>query len=589
MGKDSKGQAALKMCLVDGDRCPNTNAFRLRAWREGNDHVDLPHERKTSMKTSKKLVGILTVTTALLAQAEAQTFLTDGLVAYYPFNGNANDASGHGNNGTVVGATLTQDMFGVANSAYSFDGLSDYVTVPDFAQADANAHTLSLWIQAKAWTILGSPKIYEDFLDKDNAVAGQRQWDCQGTQTGQIKCAVFTSEGEYDLDSISQLQTNQWYHVVTTWDGTNESVFINGIYDSSIPAPGNLVQVSAPVTIGANPGFYQFFDGKLDQVRIYDRALSSNEVTQLYAYDLTNSEPATAATAIATMENGFVVGTTITDGGFGYTNTPTVRIIGGGGTGAQAVAVVSNEVVTAIDVLDAGSDYTNTPVVVIEPPFIFNPVLGIAPMTFLTFSNLTVGGVYQLQQAVEWYWTNQPFNFRATNSVYTQIIPGAINSGDYRLALSPVPAQAFAVPKVANGFVIGATLTSGGSGYVTSPPVSIISEDGGSNATAVSQISGGVVTNIIITSAGVDYTNTPIVEIGPPPVAAVSPAIVLPMVQLNSASLAPYDNYQIQFTPTLGATWVNWNAGLFSPTAATNSQYLFVTNATDFFRLQYVP
>jgi hypothetical protein len=540
------------------------------------------------MKTLKELLRILAVTTALLAQAKAQTFLTNGLVAYYPFNGNANDASGNGNNGTVIGATSTQDMFGVPSSAYSFDGLSDYITIPDFPQADANAHTMSLWIEAKAWTIRG-PKIYEDFLDKDNAVAGQRQWVCQGMQSGQIRCAVFTSEGEYDLDSISQLQTNQWYHVVTTWDGTNESVFINGLYDSSTPAPGSLVQASAPVTIGANPGFYQFFDGKIDQVRIYDRALSSNEVTQLYAYDLTNSEPPATATATATLENGFVVGATITDGGFGYTNTPTVRIIGGGGAGAQAVAVVSNEVVIAIDVLDAGSDYTNTPVVVIEPPFIFNPVLGIAPMTFFTFSNLTVGGVYQLQQAVEWYWTNQSGNFTATNFVYTQIVPGAINSGDYRLALSPVPAQAFAVPEVANGFVIGATLTSGGSGYVTNPPVSIVSDDGGTNATAVSQISGGVVTNIIIISAGVDYTNSPIVEIGPPLVAALSPSIVLPIVQLNSTNLAPYDNYQIQFTLALGGTWTDWSGGLFTPTEVTNSQYLFATNATGFFRLQYVP
>ena len=56
----------------------------------------------------------------------------------------------------------------------------------------------------------------------------------------------------------------------------------------------------------------------------------------------------------AVVVNGFVVGATITDGGYGYTNTPTVRIIGGGGSGAQAVAVVSNGVVTAVNVLDAG-------------------------------------------------------------------------------------------------------------------------------------------------------------------------------------------------------------------------------------------
>ena len=264
-----------------------------------------------------------------------------------------------------------------------------------------------------------------------------------------------------------------------------------------------------------------------------------------------------------------------------------MRIIGGGGSGAQAVAVVSYGVVTAINVFDAGYGYTSAPLVVIEPPFIPNPVLGIAPMSFLAFSNLAVGGVYQLQRSVAWYWSNQPVSFTATNALYTQMVAGVASSGDYRLALNPVPAQAFAVPQVVNGFVVGATVTSGGSGYFTNPAVSIVCRSG-TNATAVSQISGGVVTNISITSAGIGYTNTPTIEIAPPPAAAVSPTVQLVM-RVDSASLSPYDNYQIQFMPAIGATWENWNGGLFTPTDVTNSQYLFVTNATGFFRLQYVP
>ena len=249
--------------------------------------------------------------------------------------------------------------------------------------------------------------------------------------------------------------------------------------------------------------------------------------------------------------------------------------------------MVSNGMVVAVNVLAAGSAYTNAPLVVIEPPFIPNPVLGVAGMSFLTFSNLTIGGVYQLQQLADgYYWTNQPVNFAATNAVYTQMVSGLMDSGEYRLALSPVPTQAFAVPQVANGFVVSATVTGGGSGYITNPPVSIIGW--GTNAGAVSQISGGVVTNIAITNAGIGYTNTTTLEIGPPPAAATLPTIQLVM-QVDSANLAPYDNYQIQFTPTLGATWGNWNGGLFSPTSVTNSQYLFVTNAIGFFRLQYAP
>ncbi len=293
------------------------------------------------------------------------------------------------------------------------------------------------------------------------------------------------------------------------------------------------------------------------------------------------------ASATAVFVNNFVVGAAVTDGGWGYTNTPAVRFIGGGGSGAQAVAVMSNGVVAGITVTNAGSGYTNAPLVVIDPPFVPNPVLGIAPLSFLTFSNLSAGGVYQLQQLAGWYWTNLLGNITATNSVFSQMVPGFVSGGNYRLALSPVPAQAFATPQVVDGFVVAATLTSGGSGYVTSPPVSIVG-GGGRNAAGFSQISGGVVTNINITDAGIGYTNTPTVEIGPPPVTAVSPTVLLGM-RVDSSNLAPYDNYQIQFTPVLGATWGNWNGGLFTPTDVTNSQYLLVTNAAGFFRLLSVP
>ena len=293
------------------------------------------------------------------------------------------------------------------------------------------------------------------------------------------------------------------------------------------------------------------------------------------------------ATATATATNSFVIGITITDQGLGYTNTPLVRFFGGGGSGAGAYAVVSNGLVTSITLTNAGFGYTNAPLVFIEPPLVFNPVLGIAPMSFLVFSNLTVGGTYQLQKSAAWYWTNQPANFTASNVIYTQMVAGAAGSANYRLALTPVPAQAFATSVINFGFVVHANITSGGSGYVTSPAVTIVG-GGGTNAAAVSQTSGGVVTNIVINNPGTGYTGTPIIKIDQPPAAAVSPA-VSPVMRLDSSLVTPFHSYQIQFIPALGGTWGNWNNGLFSPTDATNSQYVFITNGTGFFRLQYVP
>ena len=297
--------------------------------------------------------------------------------------------------------------------------------------------------------------------------------------------------------------------------------------------------------------------------------------------------PPRTATGIATLTGGFVTGVSITDGGGGYTNTPLVRFIGGGGSGAGAYAVVSNGVVTSITVTNAGFGYTNAPLVVIDPPFILNPVLGIARISFLSFSNLTIGASYQLQQTWLWYWTNQPVSFTASNAIYTQMVGGVAGSGNYRLAVSPVPAQAFATAQLFNGFVVGVPVTSGGSGYVTSPVVSIVG-GGGGGAGAVASISAGVVSSLQITNTGIGYTNTPTVEIAPPPAVAVSPT-VLPGMRVDSANLAPYDNYQIQFKPDIMAGWINMDGGLFSPTAVTNSQFLYITNNTGFFRLQYMP
>ena len=83
------------------------------------------------MKTAKPLFTAFVITFAALLHANAQSWLTNGLIAYYPFNGNANDESGNGNNGTVTAATLALDRFGIANAAYAFDGASSMITAPD--------------------------------------------------------------------------------------------------------------------------------------------------------------------------------------------------------------------------------------------------------------------------------------------------------------------------------------------------------------------------------------------------------------------------------------------------------------------------
>jgi Concanavalin A-like lectin/glucanases superfamily len=548
------------------------------------------------MKSLKSVFGAFAFTMVLSAQVQAQSFLTNGLVAYYPFNGNANEATGQGSNGVVVNAVLTTDRFGNANQAYAFDGATTWIQTTNYWPVlGSNAVTVSCWMDYEGG--IPQPLAESVMLSWGGDITPGSRFQFSLHNGGGFTTTIMDSGGN-EAVANTIIPTGKWCQVAVVLPANGEPIdaayYLNGAQVPTFPGADtsyifNFVP-TVPLAIGHGSlselqASGRVFDGKLDDIRIYNRALSSNEVAELYAIEST--PPPHTATGTAVLTGSFVTSAGIVNGGYGYTNTPQVRFIGGGGSGAQAVAVVSNGVVTAINVFDAGFGYTNAPLIVIEPPFIPNPILGIAPMSFLAFSNLTTGGAYQLQQAVAWYWSNQPVSFTATNALYTQMVAGVAGSGDYRLALNPVPTQAFATPQVVNGFVVGATVTSGGSGYVTSPTVSIVG-GGGSNATAVSQISGGVVTNITLTDAGIGYTNTPTVEIAQPPAATVSPT-VLPVMRLDSANLAPYDNYQIQFKPDLGTAWGNWDGGSFSPTDVTNSQYVFITNDVGFFRLQYVP
>ena len=335
--------------------------------------------------------------------------------------------------------------------------------------------------------------------------------------------------------------------------------------------------------------------GAIDELSIYNRALSPSEIQAIYNAGSRGKclppsyvPPPSTATATAQWAGNFVVGVDIVDGGAGYTNAPLVRFIGGGGTGAQASAVVINGVVVAIDIINPGSGYTNTPIVVIDPPFISNPVLGIASISLLNFSNLLVGTNYQLQLFQSTTWVNQSASFTATNSFYTTMVSGTVGSGDYRLAQVPVPVQATAVAQVVNGFVVSVRVNNPGSGYVIVPTVTIIANVG-SNATAVASLNNSSVTSITVTSAGIHYANPVTVQIDPPPATALSPAVISGVV-INSSSLAPYDNYQIQFRPEINAVWSNLNDGLFVPSLSTIGFTICFPHRTapGYFRLQYV-
>jgi hypothetical protein len=294
-----------------------------------------------------------------------------------------------------------------------------------------------------------------------------------------------------------------------------------------------------------------------------------------------------AAMAIPTVVNGFVVGATINGGGFGYTNTPAVRFLDGGGSGAQAVAVVSNYVVVAVDIVNPGSGYTSLPLVVIAPPLILEPKMSIAAQSIITFTNLVIGTNYQLERVSGGMIMSVGAPFTATGSTYTNMLPGNFATNDYRLTVTPAPIQAEASAQVVNGFVVGLTLVNGGTGYGASPDV-VISGGGGTNATATASVAGGKVTGFTITNPGFGYTSAPNVLVAAPPSVSMYADSVAQVMRLSYEYLSPYDNYQLEFARVPTEGWSDLGSP-FTPSATTLTQDINVSGNDGFFRARYLP
>jgi hypothetical protein len=204
------------------------------------------------------------------------------LVAYYPFNGNANDESGNGHNATVIGASLTQDQFGNPNSAYAFNGTSDYLEAqsPDFNIT--RAITIAAWVE---------PNINNTVLpivNKYRSDLGYRAYWLYGWTSGEQGprwrvCTGGSSEyiGEAFVDEL--LPTTSWSFVAGTYDGSDVKLYINGTLRHIGTVSGMINTNSLPLRIGADNELPpSYFNGKIDDVRIYNGALSATEILQLY-------------------------------------------------------------------------------------------------------------------------------------------------------------------------------------------------------------------------------------------------------------------------------------------------------------------
>jgi hypothetical protein len=216
---------------------------------------------------------------------------TDSLKGWWAFNGNANDASGNGNNGTVNGATLTNDRFGEANRAFSFDGIDDYILTNYYGVENDNSRTFSFWVLNNSAT----QKVIMSYGTNDTSRTYFNIWT--GYNCGGISVDISHSAITYN----SSLNNSNWNHYVIVLNksiGSNVSnllfyengALLNSIcnlyYDSLI----NTLK-SFPLTFGKyHAANTNYFTGKIDDVGIWNRALTQSEIIALYNAISTNIE-----------------------------------------------------------------------------------------------------------------------------------------------------------------------------------------------------------------------------------------------------------------------------------------------------------
>ena len=198
-----------------------------------------------------------------------------GLVDWWPGEEDASDRTG-ANNGTLQGTA----SFGIGevHEAFSFDGTSGFVSIPNSPSLDSftSAITVEFWMNSARLT---ANPTWAGLVCK-----GNDSWRVMGTSEGNTVYAAFNGVTPVDLFGNRNVNDGQWHHIAATYDGSTMSIYVDGTLDASQSASGVINQNTLPLDLGANSGSPGLmFSGLIDEVSLYNRALSSDEIAAIYA------------------------------------------------------------------------------------------------------------------------------------------------------------------------------------------------------------------------------------------------------------------------------------------------------------------
>lgn len=200
-----------------------------------------------------------------------------GLLAYWKLNQKVTDSTTNHNNGTPQnGATI--DTNGKLSNAANFNGSSSCIYAPYNSKLSVSNLTLNAWVNPESYPG------WAEIVGKGNVSFGPYALQLSTSGTGTIR---FTYNQQnpwtYFVDSTNTIPLNQWSFVTLTYDGSKARFYINGNLDSEHTLNVALTQTSSGLSIGCDPpGANEFFDGKIDEVNVWNKALTLSEITTLY-------------------------------------------------------------------------------------------------------------------------------------------------------------------------------------------------------------------------------------------------------------------------------------------------------------------
>lgn len=338
--------------------------------------------------TYASIEDITSIIDALLGTS-ATINVDDGLVAYYPFNGNANDESGNGNHGQVTNIALTQGVNGDSDGAYQFGGYYNqgYIRVPNSESLKfTDGFTFACYVKPTDWTGMDGWGNYSNNSNSDrlatHAIFGKSgdrngpvlEMNCDNTKMHVWACSISGQSQWSSLssgDRIGSTKLNEWVHIAVAYSNSLARMYINGILVDQKAITPNFSEMNAnDLYLGLFPALGTMWyplNGVMDEVRIYNRALNSAEINEL-AMDNEISHPFKLSKREVTLVVGETVMVNMLNGSGCYSVGSNVGIVDFTLNGDSFTLTGTGVGTTNVTVIDVATQTTILlPVTVIQP------------------------------------------------------------------------------------------------------------------------------------------------------------------------------------------------------------------------------